>query len=80
MVDAVITAIFGLSPSTNLSLSKRPPPVAAPNTPRAVNASLLGVLWQGELYNVTVGAKGVRWSKQQQQQATASSYEQDEQV
>jgi hypothetical protein len=67
MVDAVITALFGLSPATNLSMARRPPPVAASSrAPRDddVHASLLGVRWQGDLYDAIIGPAGVRWSKQ----------------
>lgn len=61
-VDAVITAIFGLQPATQLSLKPRPPPVAAAAAPRSVEARLVGVPWQGKLYDAVAGPGGAVWA------------------
>lgn len=63
-VDAIVTAIFGLQPAHAISLSARPPPVADASSGRGVEARLIGVPWQGRLYDATASAAGVEWKVQ----------------
>lgn len=64
MVDAIITAIFGLQPADAKALSSSPPVGADPHSPRGVEGTLTGVRWQGQLYSATAGAHGVSWDRQ----------------
>jgi hypothetical protein len=63
-VDCIITAIMGLQPATQPSLRARPPPVANPAAARGVQAQLIGVPWQGKLYDAAAGPGGVVWKAQ----------------
>jgi len=63
-VDAILTAIFGLQPAANLTLEPRTPPVAASSAARGVEARLVGVPWQGRLYDAAAGPWGVVWQEQ----------------
>lgn len=62
-VDAVVTALFGLQPADAPKLVRGAPPVAAPGEARGLDAWLLGVRWQGKLYDAKASAEGVRWER-----------------
>ena len=60
-MDAVITALFGLQAATQMGVRAREPPIADARAPRGFHARLVGVLWQGKLYDASAGKGGVRW-------------------